>query len=426
MPIDGGPDRGRPLGVPEGPDGSSLTRRDFFARTSMAAGALALSPLLRGADADAVGPAVADPEVRAFGPGLDRFIRSKMRAAHLPSLTAATVRGERITWAKGYGLADDKAHLEADPDTVYMLASISKTFICAALMQLWEAGSVDLDADVNTYLPFPVRNPKHPNSKITARMLLTHTSSIADRYSVWGTLADPTPYGYCRGDATIALGTWLADYLVSGGAYYVADKNFYATRPGKRYHYSNIGADVAAYMVEAVSGQPFGDYCRDHLFTPLGMSQTGYHLSDITTPNLAMPYRYEHGSGRYKAYFQYGYPDYPCGCLRTSANSLSIWLRCFMNHGTCEGVQILKPSTVREIFRPQIPGNWWQGLIWYYDSRGGDVLIGHNGGDYGVNTGMYFAPKRDVGVVTLSNRYVGGWYAWYRYLDIQDRLFDLV
>lgn len=97
-----------------------------------------------------------------------------------------------------------------------------------------------------------------------------------------------------------------------------------------------------------------------------------------------------------------------------------------MNGGTFEGTQILKSTTVDEILRPQIPGNKWdQGLIWYRERRGGDSLIGHGGSDYGVNTNMYFSQKRNVGVITLTNRYIGGWTAYYEWLDIENRLFDI-
>jgi CubicO group peptidase (beta-lactamase class C family) len=357
-----------------------------------------------------------------------------MRDAHLPSLSAAVVKGETLAWVDGYGLADREKNIPADPDTVYMLASISKTFICGALMQLWEAGSVDLDGDVNDYLPFPVRNPRFPHSKITPRMLLTHTSSIKDRWSIWGPIRDPKPTGYVHGDATITLHDILAGYLVPGGDYYERSNNFTPNPPGHSYLYSNLGADLAAYIVEHMSGQLFSEYCMENLFKPLGMTDTGYHLADITTSNLAMPYKYNFVVGEYQPYYQFGYPDYPCGALRTTANSLSIWLRCFMNKGSIDGTTILKPSTVEEIFTPQVidaddpspqRSGGAQGLIWYYVKRPTGVVIGHTGGDYGVATKMFFDPARKTGIVALSNRYVGGGKHWYAYGDIEDRLFEL-
>jgi CubicO group peptidase (beta-lactamase class C family) len=358
---------------------------------------------------------------------LDSFIRDEMRVAHLPGLSALVTKDLDVTWAKGYGWANREEDLRVNPHTVSMLASISKTVICAAAMQLWESGSLDLDADINDYLPFPVRNPHHPHRAITARMLLTHTSSISDRYSLWGTLSDPTPEGYTHGDATISLHDILEGYLVPGGPYYIRSKNFYGDPPGARYRYSNIAADVAALLVEEISGTPFGQYCTDNIFIPLGMSQTGYHLADISTPNLMMPYRYRMAGGAYTPYYQYGYPDYPCGALRTSAQGLSRWLRCFINFGALDGTRVLKRSTVKEIRRPQIPGTWWQGLIWYYRSHHGRPLLGHNGSDYGVSTSMFFESEasRPTGVIMLGNRYFYSGDAWHARVAIEDRLFDL-
>ena len=414
----------RPPRRPPAPGHDALSRRDFLTGASAVAGTAAIASLL-GPAAGALEAATTGPH--GFGGKLDDFIRHRMHRAYLTSVTAAAVRRGRLVWSGGYGLADREQRIQADADSVYMLASISKTFICAAVMQLWEAGSIDLDADVDRYLPFDVRNPAFPDREITARMLLTHTSSIRDRYTLWGTVRHPTPVtGYTVGDSPLPLGHDLARYLVRGAPYFEKG-NYYPNQPGSKYRYSNLGADTAAYLVEAITGTPFGQYCLDNLLTPLGMADSGYHLSDLSTSNLAVPYRCKISERLFQPYPQYGYGDYPCGCMRTSANALSIWLRCFMNGGTIDGTRILKASTVREIMRPQLKGlTWGQGLIWYRIREAGDLLIGHNGSDYGVSTNMYFAPRRDVGVITLTNRSIEGWNAWYDFLDIQDRLFDIV
>ncbi len=183
-------------------------------------------------------------------------------------------------------------------------------------------------------------------------------------------------------------------------------------QPGDEFHYSNIGADLAGYLVESASGQPFSEYCAENLFQPLGMTQTGWHLTDISTTNFAVPYRYDSKTNSYQSYPQYGYPDYPSGSLRTSTSALSIWLRCFMNGGSFEGARVLQSSTVEEIFRPQIPGNGRQGLAWYYQRKDGELLLGHGGSDFGVHTDMFFAPARGVGFIALSNRNFYGSDAW--------------
>jgi len=399
-----------------------VSRRDFLQGTCGAVGALALAPL-------ALAPLRGPTEVRpALDPvtstgSLDGSIRNHMQAAHLPSLGAALVHGGELHWSRGYGWANLGQDLEATDETDYMLASVSKTVTCAALMQVWEAGSCDLDADVNNYIPFEIHNPFFPTAKITPRMLLTHTSSIKDGYHGWGNLFS-TPSFYCPGDSPVPLHDFLMDYLVPGGAYYVEVEDWHTEEPGTKYHYSNIGAVLAGYLVEAVTGTPFWKHCNDHIFTPLGMEQTGWHLFDLTTNNIAMPYRWHRGVPGYTPYFQYGYMDYPDGSLRTSAVGLSRWLRCFMNFGELEGVRILKRSTVEEVRRPQVPGER-QGLTWCYQHYKYGLLLGHSGGDFGVTTQMFFDPARNIGTILLTNRYVGGWPSWYEFLDIQARLFQV-
>lgn len=402
---------------------TELTRRDFLLGASVAAGAFVAAPVM-GLGGAALSQTVRSP---AEEEDLDAYIRRQMRVAYLPSLSTEVVSGTEVIRSRAYGWANIEGGLRATSDTPYILASTSKTVICAAVMQLWEAGSVDIDGDVNTYLPFEVRNPNHPNARITPRMLLLHTSSIVDRW-IWGTMKDPSDYGWTQGDSPVSLHDVLAAYLVPGGDLYDAAGNFSETRPGNLFNYSSLGADLAAYVVECVSGTPFGEFCTDNLFTPLGMSETGYHLADLTTTDLAMPYRRDTDGEGYTAYYHYGMPDYPCCMLRTSATSLSRWLRCHMNLGELDGVRILKRATVKEIFRPQVVDSWGgdQALIWYYEEQDGEVRLGHGGMNYGVYVSMGFAPDRDVGVIMLGNRFLWRPRAVNRWNDVRSTLFQLV
>lgn len=404
----------------------AFTRRDFLRWTTAAAGGLAIAPVLSRGLARGASASDAQVSVASFDEGLDAFILAKMNAARLPSLAAAAVDGQRLEWSKAYGTADIEAGLDATTDTAYLLASISKTVVCAAFMHLWEAGSVDLDADVNRYLPFKVRNPNHPRARITPRMLLTHTSGILDRW-IWGAPGEEVPYGFTVGDSSVSLRDVLAAYLVPGGDLYVAEENFASYAPGEGYDYCSLAVDLVALAVEEVSRRPFDAFCAEHLFAPLGMTNTAYHLADLATTDLAMPYDASRG-GLYVPWGHYGMADYPCAMLRSSAASLSRWLRCFMNRGALEGVTILRPATVDEILRRQLIDPWGgdQGLIWYTVWMGGETLLGHGGNNFGVNTSMYFAPDRGVGAVLLGNQQL--WWppsAPSRFQEIQDALFDL-
>jgi CubicO group peptidase (beta-lactamase class C family) len=397
----------------EGRTSEGITRREFVRRATVVAGAVAISPFafVRGAAA-------------GTRPALHRFVREQMLAALTPGIAVAVVRGDEIVWSAGAGWADIAQGIHARADTAFMLASVSKTVTCAGIVTLVEDGLLDLDADVNGYLPFEVHIPAAPNVPVTTRMLLTHTSAIRDRYSVWGTPSS-NPTLYFHGDSPVTLGDFEASYLVPDASRYREGANFYERRPGREYTYSNIAVALAGYVAESVSGIDFDTLCRDRILSPLGMTDSGYRLADISTTNLAMPYQVDHHTGEATPYFQYGYPDYPDGALRTSALHLAAWLGSFMNHGAFQGVRVLERSTVTEIRRSQIPDivSWHQGLIWYGSSPNGYFRMGHTGGDFGVSTRMFFRPDTGVGVVSLTNAYVGG-PRWDAFRAIELRLLD--
>jgi CubicO group peptidase (beta-lactamase class C family) len=115
---------------------------------------------------------------------LDSFITAKMEQYHFPGLQAVIVKDDQIIWKGAYGYANIAQNRLVTDSTLFYIASVSKTVTATALMQLWEQGLFNLDDDVNDYLPFPVRNPNHPNVPITFRMLLTHTSGIMENNNV--------------------------------------------------------------------------------------------------------------------------------------------------------------------------------------------------------------------------------------------------
>ena len=405
------------MAVPESPRraasaDSSLSRRDFLARAATVAGVGVIAPFSF------------VHRVSAGRPALHRFVRDKMHEAHTPGLSVAVVRGDDIVWSAGAGWANKERGVDVTPDTVFMLASVAKTVTCAAIMALVEDGTIDLDEDINRYLPFDVHIPMAPRVPVTMRMLLTHTSAIRDRPNVWG-----TPYSkkslYFHGDSPIALGDFERSYLVPGGARYVETENFYRRRPGQDYSYSNLAVALAGYVAEAATGTDFNALFKRRILHPLGMEQSGFRRTDITTPNLAMPYHIDRDTRQFLPYFQYGYPDYPDGALRASAVNLATWLGAFMHFGTFRGVRVLEHSTVEEMRRGQIPRivPWQQGLIWYVVTAGKYVRMGHTGGDFGMSSRMFFRLDRQVGVVSLTNAYLSG-RRWDAFRDIELRLFD--
>lgn len=384
----------------------ALSRRTLLASAGLAAASPLLRPLVRRA-----GPALLRGRT-----DLDDDLRTLMRAARVPGLAACIVRDGQVDWTGAYGWANIGRGRRTTIDTIFMLASISKTVMATAVMQAVEDGLLDLDGDVGDGLPFPVRNPRFPIASISLRMLLTHTSSVRDD---WPTII---PF-YTHGDSTIALGDYLRRYLAPGGDLYRPHRSYSPWPPGTRYDYSNIGAALAGYLVEAASGTPFDLWCQQRIFSPLGMDATSWHLAGLDRARIAMPYHVRDGT--FVAYGQYGYPDYPDGALRTSAPQLARHLLAFIEQGVFEDVRILDAATVHEMRRTQFPAVvHGQGLIWYRFVLRGMALMGHTGGDRGVATQMYFRPSDGNGVIALAN---GNWYRDGRHWPLQQvvvRLFE--
>ena len=330
--------------------------------------------------------------LRLDSTGLDSIIQAEMATRHIPGVATCAIKNGQIVWSAGHGWANIEDSVEVADTTLFMLASISKTITAAAVMQLWEHDSFDLDDDINEYLPFVVRNPFHPDSIITFRHLLTHTSSINDNWSVMF---------YFPGDSPIPLGQYLADYLVPGGAYFDSSLSYNSWAPGMQMEYCNMAVALVGYLVEAIADS-FPVWCQDSIFEPLGMYETSWFLANLDTNNIAMPYHWQ--GIAYVPYGHFGYSDYPAGQLRTSSLELARFLIAFQQYGVIDTVRILDSATVELMTTVQYPQlNQHQGLIWYESFLNGRWIWGHSGGDQGVITRMGYCPAEGTAAIVLTN-----------------------
>jgi CubicO group peptidase (beta-lactamase class C family) len=296
-----------------------------------------------------------------------------------------------VIWMDAFGYANVESSQQATVDTPFMLASVSKTFTGTALIQLYEDGMFGIHDDINDYLPFEVINPNHPDSEISFRQLLTHSSSINDNWDVMP---------YCDGDCDLALGDFLEGYFTPGSPDYDADANFYEYPPSTQYNYSNIGAALIGYLVEVLAEQPFDQYCEEHIFEPLCMDNTHWFLEQFPDQSeIAIPYSW--GGGEYEPEDHYGYADYPDGQLRSSVRNMANWLLAYTNEGHFITESILSQDMTNESLSVHYGTD--QGYIWYSFEVDGDVVWGHNGGDLGVTTDIIVNPQEEIAVAIISN-----------------------
>lgn len=346
---------------------------------------------------------------------LDSFIVETMDTYHIPGVAACAIKGNQIVWAGAYGYANIEQNVPAADTTVFKLASVSKPFTGTALMQLCEEGLFDLDDNINDHLPFDVLHPDFPDSAITFRMLLTHTSSINDN---WDVLFSVETWG---GDSPIELGWFLEQYLTPAGAYYDVNLSYNTWKPGAAWEYSNVGLALAGYLVQTISGIPFNEWSDDSVFTPIEMNETSWFLAGLDTGNVAMPYSYNGSS--FVPYGYFGVPYYPCGQLYSSALQLARFLMAFIHMGQIDDVRILDSATVELMTTPQgaIAPYVYIGLVWFGEGVEDTLLWYHTGGWYGVSTFAGFLPLDSSAVVVLTNGET-----WDGTRQIVLALFDLV
>jgi CubicO group peptidase (beta-lactamase class C family) len=328
---------------------------------------------------------------------LDDEIAAKMAKAHVPGLAVAFVKDGAVSWTGYYGYADVERQRRVTADTLVQMASVSKTITGTAVMLLFERGLIGLDDDVDRYLPFNLDAPAFPDVPITFRQLLSHTAGLADA-PVYNDLYTIDSGG---GDSPISLEEFANEYFRPGGRWYDAKLNFTGARPGEAKSYSNTAYGLLGYLVERVTGRPFNQFCRDEIFAPLGMANTGWLLSEIDTGRLATPYE-----GGEPLPF-YGFPTYPDGALRTTVTDYARFLIATFDEEP--EARVLAPGTIEVMLEPQADDGR-QRLTW--DARvleelmigsRGEALIGHSGGDPGVVTLAVYNQARRTGLVVAMN-----------------------
>jgi CubicO group peptidase (beta-lactamase class C family) len=336
-----------------------------------------------------------EPPVTAPEP-LDVFVPEKLKEARVPGLSAAIVKNGKVVFTGAWGYADVENKKPVRTDTIFLVASISKTFIATAMMQLIEEGKVALDDDINKHLGFSVRNPRFPDKPITVRHLMSHSSSIQESYIRLFSLIQP-------GDSPIALEDYLKQFVVAGGKEYNDGGNFAVKYgPGGGNSYSQIGAALAGLIVEKVSGESFAARVKSKITAPLGMNDSSFRLADLPLDRIAFPYVYNGTKDVKQEHWGAGF--YPAATMRTTALDLSKFLIAAGNKGAHAGGRLYSEATLAEALRVPFPEHSGdQAHLWQWRDFAGHHMFGHSGGAPGASSTMYFDPAANIGVITLSN-----------------------
>lgn len=318
---------------------------------------------------------------------VDAHIIRYMREHRIPGVAISVVQGTNLVFAKGYGDG-------ITPQTPFKLASVSKSFTALAVMQLVEAGKLDLDAPVRTYLPWFRTADEVESGKITLRHLLHHTSGFATRHR-------PRWEG-ARRDRNLPgeLDPRTVEGLV---------RNFsrlHLTAPvGSQFEYSNVNYEILGAVVEVVSGEEFGDYVRNRIFGPLEMNRSHVSFAEARQQGM-LGHRYWFGHPARFSGDDLGPEAIASGGLVSTVEDLSHYLTALLKGGQYRGRSILSPAGVETLFQKQAgrtnTGDYALGWI-VQDPNPSHRAIWHDGDAAGHKAFVALVPMRDLGFSVLIN-----------------------
>jgi CubicO group peptidase (beta-lactamase class C family) len=339
----------------------------------------------------AASPAVAAPEYAAVAQESSQLIQAAMKKNGITGLSVALVDDQQIVWSQGFGYADKANGVKATPETVYMIASISKLFTATAIMQLAEQGKIDIDQPLQTYLPeFSIKSRFPDAGPITVRSVMTHHAGLP---SDWGNGM------FAFGDDREALTRSEFHNLVNE-----IKQAYVKNPPNTAFSYSNVGYSLLGLTVEKVTGQQFSDYVDKAILQPMGMDSSSFTLK----PDLKTRLSKEYWKGKEQEHVWSR--DIPAGSLRSTVSDLGRFMMMEFANGELGGQRILRPETVAEMMTPQnndVPldlGTRW-GLAWWLiplvDGAGKNAW--HQGGEGMWDSLLVTLPEQKLGVVLLSN-----------------------
>ena len=322
-------------------------------------------------------------------------VQAIMKKYDAIGVSVAVVKDNKLIYTHAFGMKDLESQTPLAETDLFRIASISKSFSATAIMLLVEQGKLSLSDDFSDLVGFKVRNPAFPETVITLKMVLSHTSSINDSQ------------GYFNLDVINPAKNpdWAKCY------------NSY--QPGKGYEYCNLNFNMVGTIIEKESGERFDQYVKHHILDPLEL-YGGYCVDSLDSTRFATLYEYDAATKDFTAspaayhprreeiknyVMGYSTPIFsPTGGMKISAPDLAKYMTRHMNMGSYNGRRLISKKSAKTI-QTQVAEEDGYGLAIrsVHNLIPGKSLKGHTGSAYGLYSSMFFQPKEKFGLVVITN-----------------------
>jgi len=322
----------------------------------------------------------------------DEFVEQQMKFDKTPGLTIGFIK-DGFVWVKGYGFADLENKVPAKPESAYRLASVTKSMTAVAIMQLVEKKKIDLDAEVQTYVPyFPKKQ-----WPVTVRQVLGHIGGLSH---------------YKNADQELHI----KEHKSTRDAIAIFQDFDLVSEPGTRYNYSSYGYNLLGAIVESASGMSYGDYMKQNLWGPAGMTDTRMDDPQDVIPNRVRGYRLVNGALKNSEFVDIS-SRFAAGGTRSTVPDLLKYATSIMEGRLLSGEGTTAATTSMSTRDGRLT-NYAMG--WETTPFNGRYILTHSGGQQETTTLLYVLPRRKLALAIGMNFESGnpGLYL--------DRLFQLV
>lgn len=316
------------------------------------------------------------------------WIDSQMAYKELPGLAIGIVYDQEMVWSRGFGFADVKNQKPITTETIFRIASITKLFTGTALLQLRDAGKLQLDDPVKKHLPwFSLKQKENDSPPVLLRHLITHTSGLPreSAFPYWDTAKFPS-YKEVEEALPNQEIVW---------------------RTGTRWKYSNLALSIAGDVVAAVSGMPYEDYVEKNILQPLEMESTFVRTLPEDHPQFAVGYgrRLPDGTRSLRPFGDCKGIS-PAANMATNVQDLAKFAMLQFRKGKAGGKQILSEHTLKEMHTVHwLDADWQFGWGWGFMVMRlkGKTFVGHGGSLMGFRTNIMLCPEDKTAVIVLTN-----------------------